>query len=122
MPPSVEEDLYSRLAADSDVASIVGTRIYPYNKLPNIQLPALVYQRVSTIPVRGLNGPHDLESVRMQITAWGDTYLQTVALASAVKDALDGTEQTTFENQVDRFDTEVKRNYCVLDFIVWHAP
>ena len=120
--PSVEEDLFSRLTADSAVTTIVGTRVFPYGKLTDLQLPALIYQRISTVPTRGLQGPHGLEAVRVQVTAWADTYSEMISLASAVKTALDGKENTMFENQVDRFDKDLHKNYSVLDFTIAHAP
>lgn len=91
---SIEPGLFAHLCADAGVAALVGDRIYPAGRIPEAApLPALTYQRVSTVPQQTLDGLAGLTQVRMQITAWaeGDTApAQSKALAAAVIRSLAG--------------------------------
>lgn len=119
MPP-IEKTLYNRLQADPTVSGFVDDRIFPVNQVTSAQLPMLVYQRISTVPFPVLSGTTRLAAARFQISAWSDSYSETKALSAAVVTALDGNDNTTFENEVDRFDDDVDLNYTVLDFTVWN--
>ena len=117
---SIEETLYSRLHEDPTVSGLVDDRIYPVNQVPSAELPMLVYQRVSTVPFPVLSGTTSLIAARFQISAWSESYSETKVLSTAVVTALDGKGNTTFENEVDRFDDDVDTNFTVLDFTVWN--
>jgi hypothetical protein len=57
-------------------------------------LPRLVYQRISTTPLRTQDGDQGMERVRLQWTCVGATYAQAKALARAVEDAAGGFRGT----------------------------
>ena len=120
MPPLVEETLVTRLQSDPTVSGLVGNRVYPVNQVESVVFPLLVYQRISTTPFPVLSGTTSLQAARFQISVWSDKYSETKTVADAVKTALDGKNNTTFQNEVDRFDDDVDTNYTVLDFTIWN--
>ena len=119
-PPLLEEAFYISLNSDPTVSGIIDGRLYPVNQVASAELPLLTYQRISTIPFPVLSGTTSLVSARIQVSAWADTYGKSKILADAVKTALDGSDNTTFQNEVDRFDSDVDLNFTVLDFTVWN--
>lgn len=92
----------TRLVADSAVAALVGTRIYPDELPQSPTFPALVYFRASATP-EGITqdkrvGP---ERPRIQIDAWAESRAETDAVYLAVKAALHGhVWETTDGDQV----------------------
>lgn len=86
---SLESGLYSALAADATVSSLVGTRIYPEIMPQDVTYPAISYQRISTVRLNMLSGVDDFTQVRIQIDCWDDNYSDVKTLALAVRDALD---------------------------------
>jgi hypothetical protein len=118
---TLETDLVARLIGDPTVSGLVGDNIYPVNQVePDMTYPVIVYQRISTITPKVLVGTTGLEAARFQLSVWSDLYSETKTVANAVKAALDGNENTTFENEIDRFDDDVDVNFTVIDFTVWN--
>jgi hypothetical protein len=113
---SIETTLVSVLV-DADVT------VYPL-ALPQdgtAQLPAAVYQRITTKQFRHMSG-NGLERPRMQITAWGETYQDSLTLAETVKTTLD-LNTTDFElavkdNEVHTIEVEPGLYATRLDFLV----
>jgi hypothetical protein len=120
-PPLLEETFYTRLQSNPTVSGLVDHRIFPVNQVASPELPLLTYQRISTTPFPVLSGTNSLIAARLQVSAWASTYGESKTLADAVKTALDGIDNTTFQNEVDRFDSDVDLNYTVLDFTVWNS-
>ena len=117
----IEVDLYTRLTEDPTVSGLVDDRIYPVNRVErDVTFPVIVYQRISTISPKVLTGTTGLEAARIQISVWSKDYLETKTVADAVKSALDGNNNTTFQNEVDRFDDASDTNFVALDFTVWN--
>jgi hypothetical protein len=84
-------------------------------------LPSAVYQRVSTRQFRHMAG-NGLERPRMQITAWGETYQDSLTLADTVKTTLD-LNTTDFElavkdNEVHTIEVEPGLYATRLDFLI----
>ena len=117
----IEEDLRTRLLDDPTVSGLVDTRIYPVNQIDTATFPLLVYQRISTVSPKILGGTTSLEAARFQIQVWSKDYLETKTVANAVKTALDGNNNTTFQNEIDRFDDDIDVNFTVLDFTIWNG-
>ena len=72
----IESTVYSTLSGASAVSSLVGSRIYPLVRPQGDALPAIVYQRISTVPVNSLDGDSGLDEVRIQIACVAPTYAQ----------------------------------------------
>jgi len=127
---TVEEGLVAELLADAGVSALVGTRVY--RLLPqNVTYPAIQYQRISAERFNTLDGPNDLTQIRMQVDSWSDSYEQVKALATAVRQALNGVRNTLGSQAVqhvylvagdtddvtidgDRIDHRVTQDYMVL--------
>ena len=123
----MEEDVRTYLLAGDEVATLVGTRMYP-RKLPQTPtLPALVFQRVDTRRLHGLDGADGLPRVRLQITAWATLPLGAATVAQAVRSRLDGEtgamSASTIEaclcvGERDVTDAEAGRFGVALDFLI----
>lgn len=128
-----ETAIYTVLAADGTVAALVVARIYPALAPQGATLPYVVYERISTPRVRGLDGTSGLGAPRFQITSWAESYSGAKALADAVRDALDdysGTVGTAIlddafiddEGDVENLSpgADEQRLFGVRqDFIIW---
>jgi hypothetical protein len=87
---SVEQGLVAHLLADGPTAAIIGTRVHPGSIPQDGTVPAIVYQRISTLRETDLDGPSDMVNVRMRLDLWHNTYAGVKALADAVRVALNG--------------------------------
>jgi hypothetical protein len=97
----MEEAIIARLLADSGLAAIVGTRVFPGSRPQGSALPAVVMNRISGGPLYADDGEVGLEQARIQIDCWAESYGEAKLLARAVTaclSAFDGTVgATTFE-------------------------
>ncbi len=87
---TLETALRTYTLADTAVAGLAGTRMYPAKLPQGPTLPALVYQRIDTRRLHDLNGPDGLPRPRVQVTAWAANVAGAWALANAVRERLDG--------------------------------
>lgn len=132
---SVEPGLVAHLLADPSIAALVGDRVYPAGRIPEAApLPAVTYQRVSTVAQHTLQGLGGLTQVRMQVTAWaeGDSgYAAAKAIASAVIASLVGFRGTwaggvgisgvNFDSMQDIDpDPDSELVGVDMDFLIWH--
>jgi len=86
----IEDALRSVLLADAAVSALVGTRVAPMKLPQGGTLPAIVYQRISTIPRMGMESEVGPTRSRVQLSLWADTFQQVRALTTAVRAALQG--------------------------------
>lgn len=87
---TIEQGLVAELLADAGVAAIVGTRVHPGAVPQNGSLPAIVYQRISSIRDVDMSGPQSFTQVRIQVDCWHTSYAGAKSLADAVRSALNG--------------------------------
>lgn len=114
----IETTLYTVLSTDTAVSNIVSTRIYPLIAPQDSAMPAVVYQRVSTVPVNSLAGDSGLDAVRIQISCWASTYAGAKSLAVAVKNAV-LTMNAITEMEMDDMEDETRLYRVILDFRIW---
>jgi len=93
----IDAALYELLSADTAVAAIVGTRIYPLvapqrgqRTFPQTALTHVTYQRISGVREMPLNGPNGFVVARYQINAFGYNFEVTDLLADSIRLRLDG--------------------------------
>jgi hypothetical protein len=86
----IESALTSYLLANGDIASLVGTRVYPVLIPQRAALPLLVYQVISDMPDYHLRGESGLTVARIQIDCVAATYSQVKTLAQYVRLACGG--------------------------------
>lgn len=84
----LEEAIKAHLAANGELANLVGTRIYPGSLEQDSPLPALVYSKVSGIPEYAHDGASGAVESRIQISCLGADYGTTKLVSRAVKRAL----------------------------------
>lgn len=115
----IEQTLYAVLKNDSAVSALVGTRIYPLVMPQDGLLPAVVYQRVSTVPITSLDGDSGLDAVRMQSSCWATTYLGARILADAVRAAVTLNMPAVTEMDISDRDETTGHFRMLLDFRIW---
>jgi hypothetical protein len=126
---SLEAALPGLLTGDGAVAALVGTRVYA-NRLPQgVVPPAVRYQRISTPRLRTLAGAGGYATPRFQVDCYGTTHVQAVALAAAVRAALEDYAGTAngvtidfiaADNESGEWEEEVEKNREMLEFIIGH--
>ena len=80
----------TRLAADTDVAADVGTRIFPRAMPQDATLPAIVYQLISSISDDAIGAAAGIVTALVQVDVYADTHLAANNLAEDVRDSLHG--------------------------------
>jgi hypothetical protein len=85
--------------------------------------PCIVYQRISTFPMRSHSGNY-MERPRFQISCWGNSYAEAKTVSEAVKTALDlnqvNFKLATKENELDDKEVETILYRKILDFYIWN--
>lgn len=127
---TLEEGIYSHLAAESAITDLVSTRIYPRQLPQNPTYPALTYRRVSTRTQHTHNEADTLPFPRFQFSCYAATYTGTKALANALRGVLDGFKGAfggsltvgaiLWENELDGFDNVAEVPVTHIDFIIAH--
>lgn len=113
----IEETLFSRLRENTTVSGLVNNRIIPINLPDDPVYPTITYNRISTEHMHTVPGvPFDLKRAVFQFSVWSDDFDEIILVASGVRDALDGQQNTRILNQVDLFDTTTRKHYSNLDF------
>lgn len=139
---SIGELLRAFLLADTTVANLVGTHMYPLRLPQKPTLPALVYQRISGERIGQFKGLASAAEPRYQIDAWTDPNTGGVsgalALGSAVRQALEGFTgtwsdadspgvsafvQVRFITERDQFEPDILGGLCrhSADYFIFHA-
>jgi len=127
---SAEAALIAALAADSGVSALAGTRVFLKGARQGAEYPYLTVLRVTTPSAVDLDGQSDLDWPLMQIEAWAETGPAAMALANAVRTALQTGELTaagltfsaTFRDQRGpAADEETRKFRADVDFSIVHA-
>lgn len=96
MADVMETDLVTKILANSAVAAIIGTRLYPDHIPQNV-----VYPCANIVTVGGTeeptlaSGTSGLADDRIQINAWATSKLTARNLADAIREAILGYQGTT---------------------------
>ena len=108
----LSQAIYTILAADSDVAGVVGTKIFPSQAQAGKAYPMIVYHLISTAPSDTKDSGTEFDRRRVQVDCLAETYTDCEVLAGYVRTALDRSknEETVssvliklilFESEVD---------------------
>jgi len=117
--------IYSLLSADSQLSALVGTRIYPYRRLQEEDLPAVTYNQVTTNPTDTKDGPSVLDTERHTINVWSKTYDNAQNIASRVRTILDRwggikegvvVDSITFLDKSEMFEDWSEVHHIAIDF------
>lgn len=123
----LEPDVRTYILADTQVATLVGARMYPRMLPQTPTLPALVFQRIDTRRLHDLDGADGLPRARLQITCWAALPDDAATVAQAVRARLDGVTGTIGASTIgaslctaerDVTDAEAGRVGVALDFLI----
>ncbi len=95
MAKGVGDVIYSLLSNDTDVAALVGTKIYPYMGIEDIAYPYIVYDNMGVEPTQCKDAPSSLDTVSVQIELYSETLSEIEDLGNKVRTALDRVSGTT---------------------------
>ncbi len=90
MSATAEQAIMTRLVADTGVSAIVGQKIYPHSAPQSVDMPYIVYQRIDATHEHNMLGGSGLYTARIQIDMYALSYSAVLALAQAVRTALQG--------------------------------
>lgn len=122
------EALVYLLGNNSGVSTMVGARVYPQLVPQEAPRPAIAYQRISSIPEHSHSGFSSLTRTRYQLTLEGNTHLEALTLARAVRRALDGVRNTVgdltvvtmVENESDGYGDTAQVPVVRMDLTMTH--
>lgn len=123
---TLEEALRTYLVNDTAVGALVGGRVSTQTMPQDGQLPAITFQRISTAPLNH-RADGDFGQVRMQVDGWASNYQGTMALRTALRDAMKGftrsaaprVDGTRMHDARDLRDPETDRWRISMDFMIW---
>jgi len=105
----------------SEVAERVYPSVLPLGKQDEVQLPAVTYQRVSTLRIRSHDGTSLLGPL-YQITCWDSTSSGARALGRDVIDLYEPMIGLAYiENHLETFAPEQKLFAVIIDVRVWEG-
>jgi hypothetical protein len=125
----IGEVIYSKLTGYAGLAALVGTRVYPIQLPQRPTLPAVTYQRISTLPIHTRDNAHaSLERPRFQFDCWGSSYAGARAVAQEMRNALATFPQASnprvdvalMQNEIDDYEPDIGRWRVILDAFIWH--
>ncbi len=86
----IEDAVRFVLTSDAAVAALIDQRVYPLTMPQSGKLPAIVFQRISTVGSYTLEGPATPTAARVQLNLMSTSFTQVRQLAAAARKALDG--------------------------------
>lgn len=125
----IEAAIRTHLIGDAGLAALVAARVYPVQLPQRPTLPALTYQRISTVPTqtRG-EAAANHERTRFQIDCWAADYDSMLAVRTALGAALGTLAQAANpridvalkQNGREGLDTASGRWRATVDYFIWH--
>ena len=106
----MEEAIIARLLADTGVAAIASTRVFPGMRPQGSTLPAAVLNRISGGPLYADDGEVGLEQARIQIDCWAETYTGAKKLSRAVTACLSAFEGTVGTTTFEFIELDIERD------------
>lgn len=120
--------IYDLLSNDTDVAAIVGTKIYPMRAGQLQNLPFIVYDIISQEPSQSKTGGSKMDTYRTQVSAFSYDYDELMDLMEKIRTALDQQSDTVgsvvvsdivYEARNNLYDDRGNINGVALDFNCW---
>lgn len=121
---SIAVDLRNALVLDATVAASVGTRVYPGRLPQGATMPAITYNRISTVRDASHSGA-GLAWARFQLDCWAETYGAADTLATAVialfhaKRGRMAGQATLVDNDVDDKDPDANLYRRIVDVLIY---
>ncbi|HTF64547.1 MAG TPA: hypothetical protein VK638_17835 [Edaphobacter sp.] len=131
----IDQGLVLLLQGSPAVAAIAPTGGFNTQLPPDKQLPSWTFQLISSPSDLTLQGPISLTMARYQFDCYGQTKAQTILLAKAINDVLDGfagmltdpdatiVQVAVRSNMLDFFDDDARNYRRMLEYqIQYVAP
>ncbi len=116
--------VFQTLKASTAVKNIVGTnppRIYRHGAAPqDTAQPYITWFVVTAAPENNLSDPPPVDRIAVQVDCWHQTDAGVVALAEAVRDAIEPVAHMT-AMPVNLREPETKLYRIALQFDFWHG-
>ncbi|CAM3407694.1 hypothetical protein BS639_17940 [Rouxiella silvae] len=110
--------IYSVCATSPAVMAILGgddVRLYPFGEnTDDVIYPYAVWQNIGGLPAMFLGNRPDVDSFSIQIDVYADTPVQVLAVAKALRDAIEPHAYITRWGNQDR-DPDTKRYHYSFD-------
>ena len=107
--------IFSVCAASQAVKDLLGTnpvRLYPFGMQDdNIVYPYAVWQNIGGSPENYLNQRPDADHYSLQVDVHGDTDADVIAVARALRDAIEGKAYISRWGEQIRNDSTLKYHY-----------
>ncbi len=99
----LEDGLFSLLTADSTIHSLIGTRLYPVQGVPDQPMyPYVTYQNVAGGPTEYSFQIAQTKHARIQFDIFGQTFSEGKQVISAISDVLSGFSGVLSDPQTTR--------------------
>lgn len=118
----VERELVKHLMADEKLKRIIGHRLFPLAIPQHEDVPAIVYQRISTPRTLGLT-EEGASNPRFQFSAYAEDYAEVRQMAMYLKESLDYFRGKIAVLQADareNFEHETGRYRADVDFFAMY--
>lgn len=112
----IESDLVTHLKADTALASLIGTRIYPMTAPQNVVKPYITYQVISDNSNQCMEGAIYQSDVRFQLDGWSTKYSEVKAIKTAVINAILGFKSSNSISVMDDYEDETLLYRQMIDF------
>lgn len=120
----LEQGLTALVAADSTLASLIGTRFYPVLVPEGTAYPCVSYQEVSA--VSGYTFSTETTEKRMQFDVWATSYASAKTVAKALRALLDGYTGTLTDGtkvlgsfrvlELDEYEPDTRTYRVIADY------
>ena len=123
---TIEEAIRAQLTSYSGLTALIGDRALAVNINETTALPAVTFQRISTVSLHHRGG-YGLQSIRFQIDGWAKTLTAAVALRAQIRAALAGyvnassprVDATLLQDDRDLREAEAGKYRASMDFVFW---
>jgi len=127
-----ESGLRAFLLTDSGLQTAVAGRVYPLQLPQDTTLPAITYQRISTVRDHAMEAPMTLPDARFQFDVWADNYLASKSIAELVRKKLNGYKGAAGGEEIQGAFLDSERDFyekvsditdiyrVSMDFMIWY--
>lgn len=137
MALDISKAIYSRLTGDTDITSLVGTKIAPMEAPQNWSLPYITYQIVSDPPTHAMIQDATIYNPLIQVDIWAEKYSNVKNIANKIESRLKdygGTitvsstslvvQRIFYEGQTEIKEVDMETNEVTFrimqEYRIWH--
>jgi len=98
---NIGDAIYTILTTDLTIAGIITDKVFPLDAPDGRALPYITYTIISDIPNKNKDRTKTIETMRVQVDVFAQTYDGVTTLADAVNDALSYYSGTVSDVEID---------------------